>query len=156
VNVTNASRVCSVDFNLTYNPTVLNATNITEGSLLPSGSSFEYTINNSIGKIVVGIVKAAPGISGSGTIANITFEVIGSADSTSSLNFSGVIFGNDSLTNPGPIPPENYTISNSTFTVLSPPYVPPVPVPALSSIGQVVLAILLLLILMRVGIKYKR
>ena len=168
INVTNAVTVGAITVYLEYDPSVIYATKIQEGVIYTAAAAnadqkqYTTTIDNSTGNVTVSLNARNSTINngtlnGTGSIADITFQVIGSAGSSSRLNFSFVeISDGDSLPYDILLKEGNYTTVNDTFTVLSPPYVPPVPVPALSSIGQVVLAILLLLILMRVGIKYKR
>ncbi len=91
--------IAGVQFNLTFNPSLVTANNVTEGNLLKQGGASTYfqagQIDNVAGAItgVAGAITS-PGqtVSGSGTFATITFTTA-SAKGTSSLNLSGVIVG---------------------------------------------------------------
>ena len=79
VNVTGASKVGSLSFELSYDPSVIDATDVTAGELA-SNAMMEYN-TNSAGRILVGIVDSA-GIDGDGAVVTITFGVIGDGGSS--------------------------------------------------------------------------
>lgn len=89
-------------FTLNYDASLLQATGITEGSFLGAGGpTFWYVdgIDNSAGSIsfVLGsLFGPEPGVSGSGSLANIAFEAIGSGNAA--LSFSDLLFLDSSST----------------------------------------------------------
>lgn len=88
-------------YSLAFNPALLQATGVTEGSFLSAGGSTFFgtgTIDNTLGTISFTfdtLVGAVPGVSGSGTLANISFNAI--AGGSSSLSFSNVAFYDSAL-----------------------------------------------------------
>jgi len=81
----NASNIGSMNFVVTYNPQVLRVNKVDSGSLL-SGALF--TPNYQSPPEVRCGVATSGGVSGSGTMAYIEFQVIGTAGSSSPLTFS--------------------------------------------------------------------
>ena len=74
-------KIGNMDITLSYDPSVLEATAVTKGDLT-TDSLFEYNIM--AGTIMISLADA-DGFSGNGTIAYVTFNVIGAVDSTSPL-----------------------------------------------------------------------
>lgn len=89
-------------YSLAFDPSLLQVTGVTEGSFLSAGGSTFFgggTIDNTAGTISFmfdALVGQTPGVSGSGTLATISFAAIGGG--TSALNFSDVGFYNSALT----------------------------------------------------------
>lgn len=89
------------NFSLSFDPSVLQATGGTEGALLATGGSTYFdvgTIDNTTGLISYSfntLVGAVPGVNGSGSLAQLSFNVL-TAGSTA-LTFSDTIFLNSSL-----------------------------------------------------------
>ncbi|NAT10846.1 hypothetical protein C4E22_04760 [ANME-1 cluster archaeon AG-394-G06] len=77
-------KIGNMDITLSYDSSVLEATAVTKGDLT-SDSLFEYNIM--AGTILISLADAE-GFSGNGTIAYVTFNVIGAADSTSPLQIA--------------------------------------------------------------------
>lgn len=75
VNLQGASNVGSISIELTYDSTVLEATEVKAGELTKS-AMLEYNINNP-GKIIIGIIDSS-GINGDGTVAEIRFNTVDS------------------------------------------------------------------------------
>ncbi|MBI5698472.1 MAG: hypothetical protein HZC29_08370, partial [Thaumarchaeota archaeon] len=82
INASGAINLGSMDVILLFDSNVLNATNITKGNLV-SGSYFESKINP--GNVSIAVVNEN-GINGSGTVAVITFVVVGYARSETPLS----------------------------------------------------------------------
>jgi hypothetical protein len=74
-------------FDVGFDPSVLSATSIVEGALLPSGGATIYlpgTISNASGTIsfTADILETAvSGVTGSGTLARVSFQAIGAGSS---------------------------------------------------------------------------
>ena len=97
VNITEVSDFDACQFDVTYDPGVVEVTDVTAGDiggttipidmwgLIPAGEQ---------GKIrVIGNVPSVPGVSGSGYLAEIHFHVIGSPGSTSDIGLSEGLLG---------------------------------------------------------------
>jgi len=92
--------IAGVQFNLSYNSSVVIANGVTEGNLLSQGGASTYftpgTINNTAGTItnVVGaIATRGASVSSPGIFATVSF-MAGTAVGTSALDLSNVIVGN--------------------------------------------------------------
>jgi hypothetical protein len=79
-------KIGNMDITLSYDPSVLEATEVTKGDLT-SDSLFEYNIL--AGTILISLADAE-GFSGNGSIAYVTFNVIGATDSTSPLQIAAL------------------------------------------------------------------
>jgi hypothetical protein len=79
-------KIGNIDITLSYDPSVLEATEVIKGDLT-TDSLFEYNIM--AGTILISLADAE-GFSGNGTIAYVTFNVIGAADSTSPLQIAAL------------------------------------------------------------------
>lgn len=77
----------SLEMTLTYDPSVIKAVSVGKGTLAPN-ASLEYSVD-SPGRVWLGMADAS-GINGSGTLAVIDFDSVGSGDRTSSLNIEKV------------------------------------------------------------------
>ena len=107
VGDTTGQGIISFDATITFNSAVLNATSVTASGVT---TGWSVTANTSVaGQVTISAFNAAP-LSGSGTLVNIAFNVVGSLGSTSALTFSSFIFNEDvSLA----------TTSNGLFTIPS-------------------------------------
>jgi opacity protein-like surface antigen len=109
-------------FSLSFNPALLQATSVSEGSFLGTGGSTFFgagSINNTTGTIDFTfdtLQGAVPGVSGAGTLASISFSAVGAG--TTSLTFGDVLLLNSSLAD------ITTTVTNGSLTVT------PVPEPA--------------------------
>ncbi|MSO49559.1 MAG: hypothetical protein EXQ49_06600 [Acidobacteria bacterium] len=96
VTLSNAAGLSSVSLTITYNPAVLRATVVNEGSVLRGDgakTSFVPTIDANIGRIDLAVARTGDtaGASGSGVLASIVFEAIGVG--TSQITLSGIGVG---------------------------------------------------------------
>ncbi len=90
ISVTNVTDLYAVEFDLSFDPSVLRCDSFSGGSFLGATVGFDPTIDNTAGTIN-GYSRSrvgTSGVSGSGTIATIQFTGITSG--TSALTFSGV------------------------------------------------------------------
>ncbi len=91
LTVANASALSSLTMSITYNPAVLRATVVNEGSLMRgdgTGTSFVPKIDANTGRIDLVITRPGDkaGISGSGLLGSIVFEAIGAGSSQIALS----------------------------------------------------------------------
>lgn len=104
----NGSDISHWKFTLTYNPSVLNGVNVTNGDLTttakhPSAIFLAGTFDNTGGKLsstegfFVGLPP--PTTSGPGTLANVTFKVVGVAESIITVGLETQLLGWDSEAN---------------------------------------------------------
>jgi hypothetical protein len=95
VNISNVSDLYDFQFDLAFNPAVLQLTNIVEGGfLLTGGSTFSLpgTIDNTLGNAAANadtLIGPIPGVSGTGELAEFDFTAV--APGISSLTLSNVI-----------------------------------------------------------------
>ena len=95
------AEVYGAQYDLYFDNSILSATDQTQGTFLSQNgdSTFESKnkINNTIGKIMYGetILLAPNGVTAPGTLASITFEVIG--DGTSDLNLENAVLSDSYL-----------------------------------------------------------
>lgn len=95
VQVTNVVDLYAYQFDVSFNPTVLSAADITEGAFLPGGGSTFFlpgTIDNVAGTVTFiggSLEGPSPGVSGSGTVVNLMFN--GSGFGASSVSLSNVL-----------------------------------------------------------------
>ena len=110
IRLDKASSIGSMNFVLTYNPQVLKVNKVDSGSLL-SGALF--TPNYKTPPLVRFGLATSSGVSGSGSVAYIEFQVIGAAGSSSPLTLSEV----DTTDTSGK--PVTVAIQGGTVTVAS-------------------------------------
>jgi general secretion pathway protein D len=102
VDIGGASDLYGFQFDIAFNPTILQATDIVEGSFLLAGGSTFYipgVIDNTLGLISFTantLIGAVPGVSGSGTLATIDFMATGAGPSQ--ISIANVLLG-DSVGN---------------------------------------------------------
>ncbi len=95
VNIAGVTDLYDFEFDLSFNPAVLQATNILEGAFLSSGGSTFFlpgSIDNTVGTITFNantLLTAISGVSGSGTLAEFDFTAL--ASGASSLDLSNII-----------------------------------------------------------------
>jgi hypothetical protein len=92
VFVSGASRLSSVTVTVSFNPAVLHVRTVQEGSFLRQGAAtvaFANKVDSTLGRVDLTFVRTrdAVGASGSGLLAGIMFDAVGSG--TSQLNVSG-------------------------------------------------------------------
>ena len=89
--VTDVTDLFSFQFDLAFDPAVLQANGITEGGFLPSGGATFFipgTIDNTAGLISFTadtLIGAIPGVSGDGTLAAVEFQALTVGSSAISL-----------------------------------------------------------------------
>jgi hypothetical protein len=95
VNVTGVSDLYGWEFSLNWTATILNVVNVTEGPFLKSGGStfFYYNLNATEGHMTVEdtLLGNVQGVSGSGVLATITFNVKSSGQSPLNLYYALLI-----------------------------------------------------------------
>ncbi|MCX6552329.1 MAG: hypothetical protein NTY02_15225 [Acidobacteria bacterium] len=101
INVTGASRLSRVTLSLRYNPKVLRARLVQEGTFMRSGGStvtFANQVDAAGGRVDITITRAndATGTTGDGMLAAVVFDAVGAGESQVALG--GVISG------PGGVP----------------------------------------------------
>jgi hypothetical protein len=105
VDISNVTDLFGYQFDLTFNPNILQAVSSSEGSFLSSGGStfFINGDNDNVGGAVSAtadtLLSAVNGVSGSGQIAVFTFDAIGNGTSALAI--------------------QNETLLDSNFNVLS-------------------------------------
>ncbi len=112
------AEIYGAQYDLYFDPGMLNATSQSQGTFLSQDSATTAVItdkiNNTVGKIEYGesIMGAEHGVTNPGVLASITFEVIGTSG-TSELKLSNVI-----LSDPEVIPIET-SINSGTCTMVT-------------------------------------
>ena len=92
VNISNASDLYAFQFDISFDPTILSAMSVTEGSLFPGSGITTETIDNTSGSIsfIADVLTGAPsGVSGDGTLADLTFQAV--SEGTSPIALSNMI-----------------------------------------------------------------
>jgi hypothetical protein len=101
VNATGITDLYAFQFDLTFDPTILEADSVTEGAFLPSGGTTFFipgTIDNVGGDISANadtLIGAISGVTGDGTLAEFDFTAL--ADGTSAISFANNILLDSSL-----------------------------------------------------------
>lgn len=120
VNITGVTDLFSFQFDLGFNPAVLQATSvITEGTFLPSGGSTFFvpgTVDNTLGNVANNadtLIGAGPGVNGTGTL--VLFDFTALAQGTSALTISNVILLDSTLAN------LNFTTTGGSVAVVPEP-----------------------------------
>src|ERR1017187_509784 len=96
IAVANVSDLYALEFDLAFNPQVIQATGITEGAFLPTGGPTFFlpgTIDNVFGSITFNgdtLLGPVSGVSGSGMLAIATFQAIGNG--VSAIAFDNLFF----------------------------------------------------------------
>jgi hypothetical protein len=117
VNISGAADVYDFQFDLGFNPAVLQATSVVEGAFLPGGGATFFipgTIDNIGGSVANNadtLIGAVPGVSGAGPLTLVLFDFTALAPGTSALTISNVILLDSTLAN------LNFTTTDSSVTV---------------------------------------
>jgi Cohesin domain/PEP-CTERM motif len=88
-------------FSLSFNPSLLQATGVTEGAFLATGGTTFFSsgsIDNTLGSISFSfnsLIGNLPGVSGTGVLATINFSTL--ATGTSALNFADTLLLDSNL-----------------------------------------------------------
>lgn len=91
ISMSDASSIAAMDIRLTYDPTILQATGVSNGSLLTALPSFLIASNVDTSGVVNISFATVDGINGSGVLSTVSFNVIGGGDGAeSSLTLSEV------------------------------------------------------------------
>jgi hypothetical protein len=92
VQVTDAQNIGSLMLTITYDPKVLTARTVTEGSFLRNGATttFSPKIDADAGRIEISIQRPAgsPGVSGTGLAATLVFDVVSAGPANMNLTGS--------------------------------------------------------------------
>ena len=81
---------------LSFDPSLLQVTGVAQGALLPGGGSTFFdggSVNNTLGSISFmfdSLVGGVPGVNGTGVLATVSFDVVGTG--TSTLAFADTLF----------------------------------------------------------------
>jgi len=114
----NGAEIYAVQYDLYFNPNILNATSQSQGTFLSKDGATTSVlinkINNTIGKIEYGETRidVKKGVKEAGVLSSISFEVIGTG--RSGLNLSNVILSDTNAT------PIEATIESGTVDVSAP------------------------------------
>jgi hypothetical protein len=117
ITVTGAVDLYAFQFDLDFDPTILQATSVTEGAFLPSGGTTIFvpgTIDNTAGavsSVADTLVGSIPGVNGNGDLVDIAFDAVGAG--TSALTLANEIFLDSILTDIT----DTITFTESTVTV---------------------------------------
>lgn len=101
VALTGIADLYAYQFSLSFDPTVLQATSVTEGALLPAAGTTFFVggaIDNTLGTVSFtagSLIGAVPGVNGSGVLADIGFNV--TTAGMSPLVFSEVLLLDSNL-----------------------------------------------------------
>jgi len=93
IDINTTESIYAIEFNLIFNPSILNATIVVEGNFLKQDNASTYpiiSINNSIGKIIFADTRLGTqeGVFGTGVLALIKFKAINTG--TSDLDLDNV------------------------------------------------------------------
>ncbi|MBN1318726.1 MAG: IPT/TIG domain-containing protein, partial [Anaerolineales bacterium] len=106
VNAANVSGLAAASLTALFDPAVLDAQNASVGSLTPGWS---LAVNTSTpGQVRISMASTGSPASGDGTLATISFDIVGGSGMTTTLDISDV------LLNEGAI---RYELNDGTFTV---------------------------------------
>jgi hypothetical protein len=139
VIVSDVTDLYAFQFDLVFDPTLLQATSSSEGLFLPSGGTTFFVpgaidnVNGIISFIADTLISPVPGVTGSGDLAAISFTAL--ASGTSILNLSNVLFLDSALNEIG-----NLTATGGSVTI--DPRSTPVPEP--STLGLLALGLIVL------------
>lgn len=106
INMSNVNGLAAASLTITFDQLVLDVINATTGSLTPGWSLVTNT--STPGQIIIAMASNSGTVSGSGTLANINFDIVGNPASSTTLHPS------DILLNDGAIPVDAY---DGSFTV---------------------------------------
>jgi len=117
VNISSIADLYAFQLDLAFNPAVLSAVSVSEGSFLPSGGTTSFvpgSIDNVGGSITFNadtLIGTIPGVTGGGSLLSFDFLAIGNG--VSALNLQNALFLDSSLNN------LSVTMQNGSATVNS-------------------------------------
>jgi hypothetical protein len=141
ITITGAADLYAFQFDLGFDPTVLQATSVAEGAFLPSGGTtflVPGTIDNVAGvisSVADTLVGPVSGVNGNGDLIDVNFDAVGTG--TSALTLANEIFLDSTLTDVT----DSVTFTGSAVTV-SPSIVPEPATLALVVLGIVSLEVI--------------
>ena len=96
ITIINAYNIHSIHMKIKFNSTVLHATSVLKGEILPLNTQLSHSINNESGFVTVQINSTETSINGNGTIVNLSFHVFANGTSNIELQETSLIdaFGN--------------------------------------------------------------
>jgi hypothetical protein len=103
VEISNVLDLYAFQFDILFNPMVLSATSVVEGSFLPTGGTTQYiagsidNIGGSISSTGDTLTGAIPGVNGGGALATVQFETV--KNGISSISLTNIILLDSSLNN---------------------------------------------------------
>ena len=95
VDISNVNDLFAFQFDISFNPAVISAVSVTEGTFLPSGGATSFfagsidNINGSISFTADSLTGAIPGVTGDGTLTDITFQAL--SGSISPIDLSNIL-----------------------------------------------------------------
>ena len=107
VGNTTGKGIISYDFRFDFDPTVLSFTGLNSAGTLSAGWTATPASDSAIGAVFVTAFSAAP-MTGSGTLINLVFEVVGTVNSATALTWNSFIFNEGE---------PSATTTNGIFTV---------------------------------------
>ena len=103
LDISDASDLYAYGFEINYDPALLHFVTASESDFLKAGAAntaFNAAlVNGEEGKLSVGnarLINPAQGVDGSGTLLNLSFEIVGNGGEQAGLNFGGASFLSDS------------------------------------------------------------
>lgn len=113
VTITGVQQVGTVTLTITYDPKILKATAVSQGTFMQQGgitTTYAPKIDDAAGRIDVPISRpaAASGASGTGMLVGVTFQAIGAG--SSSIAVSGVVLTTDGKAVPVQMVPATVTV----------------------------------------------
>lgn len=94
IQISDATQVGSVRITITYNPAVLKARTVTQGSFMSNGATTTFTpqINEAAGRIdiLIGRPAGAPGVSGAGLLGAVVFDTVAAGPANITMNVTAL------------------------------------------------------------------
>jgi hypothetical protein len=102
VSITGASQLSGITLTVSFNPAVLRLVNVQEGSFMRAGgvsASFSQQADPAGGRVDIAIVRRADptGVAGTGLLAGLLFEAIGSGSANFAVTGSATAPGGGSV-----------------------------------------------------------
>jgi len=96
VSISDASRVSTVSFSMTFNPNVLRVRGVNQGSFMSQGGlqvAFAQQVDSVAGRVDITLTRTGDtvGASGTGSLAVVLFDAVAAGNAT--LNVNGVATG---------------------------------------------------------------
>ena len=128
VNIANVENFDATNYDVSYNPSVLEAVNVTGG--LINGTAIPVDMWRVITPGTIRVIQNVPGlsgVSGSGYLAEIQFHVIGSAGSSSMISFANGVLSDNAANEIAAT-----WVGNSVLIYASTPMPTPTPTPTVT------------------------